>query len=197
MLSVRRFVFAYRFLIFWGLTLALLLAACGGTFLMKTTDPSPVLTTKSHSAVLVIIREDTIYHAHFIIDNFLDGKMIGQTQGYSFFVTEVKPGMHYLTSHAQNYDTVYMNFSPGKIYFLQQGIFPGYHAPTSRYVPMSFTEAKSQIKGAVYLSFSGASSENDMTEKDYQEEKIKYEKEVKEDPNIHKDTRDYQGFGRI
>lgn len=197
MVSVRRFVLVKRLLICLGLSLALLLTACGGSLYMKTTDPRPVLAAKSNKAVLVIIRQERVFHDKFIIDNYLDGKMIGQTQSKCYFVTEVKPGMHYLTANAQNYDTALINFVAGRIYFLQQGTFQGYHAVTTRYIPMTFTEAKSQIQDAAYFSYSAANSGNDMSEKDFQNEKDKYEKEVKADPNSHKDTSQYQGYGRL
>ena len=94
---------------------ALFLGACGPKLHMIAKEGKPSITAKSNKAVLVIIRT-TAFGWGAIVDNYLDGKMIGQTEGKVFFVTEVTPGRHYVISHADNTDTARLNFEAGKIY---------------------------------------------------------------------------------
>ena len=95
--------------------------------------------------MLVIIRT-TSFGWGSVVDNYLDGKMIGQTQGKMFFITEVKPGVHYVISHADNTDTARLNVEAGKIYLLQQGIYPGWNIVT-RFSPMTTEEFAKEVTG--------------------------------------------------
>jgi len=198
MLSTAKIVLMRRTLVCVGLSLALAVTACS-TPHMISTDSKPTLAIKKNKAVLVIIRPKSASYSQFVIDNYLDGRMIGQTCGFSYFVVEVDPGMHYLTANAQNRHTAYLNFVAGRIYFLQQGIFPGGQAPTTRYIPLTFTEAKMQINEpkVVYLVNNTSNPAADMLAKDFDEEVKRYEKEVKENHNSHKSIREYHGYDRM
>jgi hypothetical protein len=171
----------------------LFLSACGPKLHMIAKEGKPSITAKSGKAVLVIIRT-TSFGWGAIVDNYLDGKMIGQTEGKVFFVTEVTPGQHYLISHADNTDTARLNFEAGKIYILQQGIYPGWRV-TTRYSPMTTEEFQNEVQEAVFRIYDTANPGQDMSPKDFKEAKDDFDKEVK--AGEHKDTLQYKGYSRL
>ncbi len=174
------------------LTLFLIPGGCITGTNMIAKDTKPPLVTKSNMAALVIIQSAS-FGGGYIINNYLDGKRIGQTQYKSYFITDVKPGKHYLTSEADNKDTARINFEPGRIYFLQQGIYPGWNA-TTRFSPMTLEEAKLEIQEAVYYVYDSGKPGKDMSEKDREEEVAAFEKENKEDPERYRDILNYKGY---
>ncbi len=174
------------------LTLFLILDACITGTNMIAKDIKPPLITKSNMAALVIIQPDS-FGGGYVVNNYLDGKQIGQTQYKSYFVTDVMPGKHYLTSEADNKDTVRINFEPGRIYFLQQGIYPGWNANT-RFSPMTPEEAKREIQEDVYYVYDSGKPGKDMSEKDHKKEVAAFEKENKEDPERYRDILNYKGY---
>jgi uncharacterized protein DUF2846 len=171
--------------------LFLVLCACAAGRHMIATEARPALTAKSDRAVLVIVRTSSFY-ADSVINNYLDGKLIGQTQGKSYFMTDVKPGVHYLVSRADNTDTARIKFEAGRVYFLQQGIYPGWDA-SARFSPMAPDEAKQEIREASYLVYDTHKPGRDLPEKDFQKATDDFEKENQEDPTQHKDIIDYRG----
>jgi len=172
--------------------LLLVLSACAPGRHMIAIDTRPSLTTKSDTAMLVIVRT-TIAYGGYGINNYLDGKLIGQTQGKCYFMTEVRPGTHYLMSRADNIDTARLTFEAGRIYFLQQGIYPGWNA-AARFSPMTPDEAKMEIQEASYLVYDAQMPGSDLSVKDYDKAKDAFEKENREDPTLHKDILDYRGY---
>jgi hypothetical protein len=177
------------------LLLSLLISGCA-KFNMVNKETKPTLLVKRSKAVLVIVRS-TLFNSGDIISNYLDGKMIGQTQTRSYFITEVKPGMHYLTAKASNKDTARIHFEAKKIYFLEQGVFPGYSSSTTRFSPLQLQDALAQINDAAYIVYETKDPSNDMTDKEFQDAKKDYEKEIKEDPASHYDVRQYKGLSRV
>jgi hypothetical protein len=175
------------------LVLPLYLGGCVTGTHMITKEGRPAISAKSDKAVLVIIRT-TSFGWGYVVDNYLDGKMIGQTQGKMFFVTDVTPGVHYVISHADNTDTARLNFEHGKIYLLQQGIYPGWNA-TTRYSPMTTEEFAQQVKEATYVVYDTQHPGKDMSDKDYKEAREDFEKEVKN--GEHKDTLQIKGYARL
>jgi hypothetical protein len=173
--------------------IVLFLGACGPKVHMIAKEGKPSISPKSNKALLVIIRT-TSFGWGAVVDNYLDGKMIGQTQGKVFFVTEVSPGTHYVISHADNTDTARMNFEAGKIYILQQGIYPGWNV-TTRYSPMTVEEFQREVKEADFRVYDAANPGKDMSPKDLKEAKDDFEKEVKE--GSHKETLQYRGVSRL
>ncbi len=172
--------------------LFLTLDACISGTNMIAKETKPPLVTKSNMALLVII-QPTSFGGGYVVNNYLDGKRIGQTQYKSYFMTDVKPGKHYLTSEADNKDTARINFGPGRIYFLQQEIYPGWNANT-RFSPMTLEEAKLEIQEAVYYVSDSGKPGKDMSEKDHKEEVSAFEKENKEDPERYRDILNYKGY---
>jgi len=187
----------------------LFLGACGG-YHMITRDAKPSdYAVKSKKATLVIIRPTnwsgsvgsiTIGPGH-IVTNYLDKKMIGQTRGKSYFVTDVKPGTHYLMAQSQNTAVARLNFESGKVYILQQLLFPSLNPfqniPRTGFSTMTSEDFLKEIKGADFLMYDAAHPGGDMSQKDFQEARDDFEKELKEDPGRHKDTLHYKGLTRL
>ncbi len=197
-----------RFLVCALFIMSFSLSACGG-YHMITKDVKPSITAKSGKAMLVIIRPTkwggtvgaiTIGGGH-IVTNYLDAKMIGQTHGKSYFITEVKPGTHYLMAQSENIAVARLNFEAGKIYVLQQLLFPGFNplkkVPRTGFAPMTAGDFVKEFKDADYLVYDTAHPGKDMSQKDFQEAKTDFEREVKEDPARHKDTLAYKGFKKL
>jgi hypothetical protein len=175
------------------LILPVLLWCCIAGTHMITKEGKPSISAKSNRAMLVIIRT-TSFGSGSVVDNYLDGKMIGQTQGKVFFMTEVTPGKHYVISHADNTDTVRLNFEAGKIYLLQQGIYPGWNA-TTRFSPMTTEEFTKEVKEANFVVYDTEHPGKDMSDKDFKEAKDDFEKEAKQ--GEHKDTLQIKGHPRL
>jgi len=182
-----------RFLLGALFVLPLVLGGCIAKTHMIVHESKPVIKPKSDKAILVIIRT-TAFGGGNVVDNYLDGKMIGQTQGKVFFITEVKPGVHYVMSHADNTDTARLNFAAGKIYLLEQGIYPGWNI-TTRYSPMTSWEFAEQIQEANYVVYDSKNPGKDMLDKDFKEAKENFEKEVKQSEHI--DTLQIKGYSKL
>lgn len=183
----------YWFTLLAVLLLPAFLGGCAGGIHMITKESKPAISAKSDKAVLVIIRT-TSFGWGSVVDNYLDGKMIGQTQGKMFFITEVKPGVHYVISHADNTDTVRLNFEAGNIYLLQQGIYPGWNIVT-RFSPITTEEFAKEVKEATYVVYDTEKPGKDMSDKDFKEAKDDFEKEAKQ--GEHKETLQIKGYTRL
>jgi len=181
-----------------ALTLSVFLTACGGPKHMITMDVKPTIASKPDKAVLVIVRTSS-WGGGMVINNFIDGKMIGQTQGKSFFITEVKPGPHFVMAKAENVAAAKINFEAGRIYFLDQSIFPGIWTMRTGFSPMTAEEAKKQIseRGSDYRAYNTGNPGPDMNAKSYEETKADFEREAKEDPKRHKNILEYRGYSKI
>ncbi len=177
-------------------TLVVLAACGGGAKHMTLMETKPRIAVKKDKAVLVIVRTTSLGGA-IAIDNYLDGKMIGQTKGKSYFVTDVNPGSHYVMAHAENWAAARINFAAGRVYFLNQMITIGVWAPRTGFSPMSVKDGleQSNESGCDYLVYNKP-GEN-MSAEDYKGVKDDFEKEVKEDPGRHKDTLEYKGFSKL
>ena len=92
----------------------ILLSGCAATS-MVAPDRKPDLAPRTDMATLVIIR-DTSFGFAIVFWNYLDGKLIGETKGKTYFVTRVKPGPHYVVVATENAAVAHLNFEPGKIY---------------------------------------------------------------------------------
>jgi hypothetical protein len=173
--------------------LPVILTGCVAGTHMIAKEGKPSIAAKSGKAALVIIRT-TSFGWGSVVDNYLDGKMIGQTQGKMFFITDVTPGVHYVISHADNTDTARLNFKAGKIYLLQQGIYPGYNIVT-RYSPMTADEFAKEVQEATYVIYDTQHPGDDLSDEDFKEAKDDFEKEVKN--GEHKDTLQIKGLTKL
>jgi len=181
------------FALFVLLILPIFLGGCVSGIHMIAKEGKPAISAKSNKALLVIIRT-TSFGSGYVVDNYLDGIMIGQTQGKMFFITDVTPGVHYVVSHADNSDTARLKFESGKIYLLQQGIFPGWNI-TTRFSPVTVDEFAQQVKEATYVVYDTQHPGKDMSDKDFKEAKEDFEKEIKN--GEHKDVLQIKGYTRL
>ncbi|HEX9022125.1 MAG TPA: hypothetical protein VF903_12795 [Nitrospirota bacterium] len=186
------------------LALSVVLSACVGYHMITKDEKPSTYAAKSNKATLIIIRATkwsgnrglTIGPGQ-VVTNYLDGKMIGQTRGKSYFVTEVKPGAHYVMAQAQNTAVARIRFEAGRIYILSQLLFPGFNRPTTGFVPMSSEDFSKEYTDADFLVYDTAHPGDDMPANEYQEQRDDFEKEAKEDPGRHKDTLNYRGYARL
>lgn len=81
------------------------------------------------------------------IENFLDRKFIGRLKSYSFFVTMVEPGRHYVVANGENRETVLMDFEAGKTYYLEQETRMGLYLPRTRFIPVKADRLYYDLQG--------------------------------------------------
>ncbi len=81
------------------------------------------------------------------IDNFLDGKFIGRLRNKSFFITTVEPGRHYVVANSEGYETILLDFEPGRTYCLEQEKRMGYALPRTTYVLVKADRLYNDLKG--------------------------------------------------
>jgi hypothetical protein len=180
-----------------SVSMLLLLGACGAKH-MVTMDTKPRLAVKPDKAVLVIVRT-TSFGGGVSFDNYIDGKMIGQTQGKCYFMTDVTPGTHYVMAHAENWATAKIHFEAKRIYFLNQIVTLGIWKARTGFSALSAQDALQQINesGCDYMVYDRKNPGEDMSQQEFNEIKADFEKEAKEDPGRHKDTLEYKGFSKI
>lgn len=175
--------------------LTLILSACGGLHMIKK-DIKPPFAVKPGKAVLVIMRTASFY-GDTDIKNYLDGKYIGGNKDNCYFMTDVKPGAHYVTADGGNKDTVRMNFEAGRIYFLRQGVVPGVFRSFTQYSPMTLQDALHEAQVIDYVVYDTQHPGNDLSREDYEKEKKDYQEETKKDPTHRRDVAQYKGFNRV
>jgi Protein of unknown function (DUF2846) len=173
-------------------TACLLFASCGEMYMLKQ-DTKPEIKPSQTMAKLVIIRTTSFGFA-VKIDNFVDGKFIGQTQGKSFFITEVEPGTHYVIAASENNACARLNFEAGKLYYLMQAIYPGIMFARTGFGTMTPEEADKEIKEAKYFIIDPAKKGKDLDAESYKKTCADFDKEAKEDPDRHKDVLNYKGY---
>ncbi len=169
-----------------------LFAGCATTHMTKT-DKTPDLTIDPNKAKLVIIRE-TYFGGGIVFWNYLDGRLIGETMGRTYFITSVTPGPHYLVVATENTCAAHFEFKPGKTYFLGEGVTMGvWRARTSGFYPMTPKEAKNAMKNCSYMELNPQAGGEDMDPNLYRQAIDEYHRDVKENPNAYKDILDYDG----
>ncbi len=179
--------------------LSVLLVSCAaGTKYMTEQDTKPPIAPKADKAELVIVRTTSLGWA-ITIDNYIDGKMIGQTRGKSYFIAEVQPGSHFVMAKAENVAAARINFEAGRVYFLDQSIYPGFWTMRTGFSAMTKEDALKQVNesGCDYRVYDTKNPGPDMEAKDYNETKADFEKEVKEDPKRHQDVLEYKGYNTL
>ena len=178
------------------LLMPVFLVACGGPKHMITMDVKHIIAPKPDKAVLVIARTTSMAFG-VTIENYLDNKLIGQTKGKSYFITDVQPGQHYVMGHAENWATARIKCEAGKIYFLNQDIRMGVWMARTGFTALAANDAASQLNesGMEYRVYDTKNPGEDMSEKDFNEAKDDFEKEVKE--GEHKEIVDYKGYSKM
>ena len=176
-----------KFMVMMLFAIPVFLVACGGPQHMITKDVNAHLAIKPNKAVLVIGTTTSGLRA---FDFYIDGKMIGQTKGKSFFITDVEPGMRYVMARAEKISTEKIKFEAGRIYFL---------AWDSRiaFAPLTLDEGLNMMSESdrVYLEYNIQNPGKDLSQKDYQEAINVFAEEVRVDPKSHKKFLEYTGSG--
>jgi hypothetical protein len=171
----------------------ILLSGCAATS-MVAPDRKPDLAPRTDTATLVIIR-DTKFGFAIVFWNYLDGKLIGETKGKTYFVTPVKPGPHYVVVATENTAVAHLTFEPGKIYYLREGVLLGWwRARTNGFSPLNPQEAAEAMNSCTYMEYDPTRGGEDMNPKLYQQAIADYHTEVKQNPEGFKAMLEYKGY---
>lgn len=178
-----------------------LLSGClgHGTSYMVESDRKPAFGPQAEMATLVIIRDQRLGFP-FVFLNYLDGKFIGDTKGLTYFTTSVKAGPHYVVAQRSS-DTnswgaknavTYLNFEPGKIYYLYE-VIGGWGGPAG-FFPMDIEWASKSMNACTYIEYDPTKGVPDMDPKLYQQAITNYHVEVKQNPSEFKEMLEYKGY---
>ena len=103
---------------------ALFYVSCSNNFSMTRQTQKPQITPDSEKATLVIYR-GTSFGYGMTMATYLDNRFVGQTRGASYFITKAEPGIRHLTGIAEKNINHRLSLEAGKIYYINQGIYPG------------------------------------------------------------------------
>jgi hypothetical protein len=178
--------------IFALLAVVFIFSGCAATSMIAP-ERQPNLAPVSDKATVVIIRDAFIGNA-IVFWNYVDGKFIGETKGKTYIVTQVASGKHYLIVTTENTAVAQIDFQPGRIYYLREGIAMGiWRARTSGFSPMTPQEAKEAMNSCTYWEIDPKNAMKDMDPKLYEQAITDYLVEVKQNPEGFKDILQYQG----
>jgi hypothetical protein len=176
-----------------ALALIFLVSGCAATS-MVAPERQPNITPATDKATLVIVRDATLGFA-IVFWNYIDGKLIGETKGKTYIVTQVNPGRHYVVVTTENTAVAQIDFQPGKIYYLREGITMGiWRARTSGFSPLTAQEAKEAMSKCTYMELDPKNNVGDMDPKLYQQAIADYHSEIKQNPEGFKDMLEYKGY---
>lgn len=177
-----------------ALTLLLTLAGCAGSGGTLVQREKPQLATRPDMATLVIVRP-TSYGFGVVIDNFIDGQLVGRTRGKSFNLVNVPPGRHYVMGRAENIAVARLDLEPGKLYFLVQGITPGVWKARTLYSTTTLEDALAKVDDpdCDYRVLDPNSEVRHLSREDFEEAARDFEQELVKDPARHRDTIEYRG----
>jgi hypothetical protein len=169
-----------------------MMAGCATTHMTKP-EKAPELVTQPDKAQLVIIRE-TMFGGAIVFWNYLDGRLIGETMGQSYFITPVAPGPHHVVVASENTCAAQFDFKPGKTYFLGEGVAMGvWRARSSGFYPMTLEDATKAMNSCTYMAYDPNSGGEDMDPALYKKAVEEYEADVKANPDDFKDILKYDG----
>jgi hypothetical protein len=178
--------------IFALLAVVFIFSGCAATSMMAP-ERQPNLALDANKATVVIVRDAFMGNA-IVFWNYIDGKFIGETKGKTYIVTQVNPGKHYLVVTTENTAVAQIDFKPGRIYYLREGIAMGiWRARTSGFSPMTPQEAKEAMNSCTYWEVDPKSSIGDMDPKLYEKAIADYHVEVQQNPEGFRDILQYQG----
>jgi len=171
----------------------ILFSGCASTSMIAP-ERQPNLTPSADKATLVIIRDTSMGFA-IVFWNYLDGKLIGETKGKTYFVTQVSPGLHYVVVTTENSAVAQIDFKPGKIYYLREGVTMGlWRARTNGFSPLTSQEANESMSKCTYVELDSKNNVGDMDAKLYQQAIADYHKGVKDNPEGFKAMLEYKGY---
>lgn len=87
--------------------------------------------TKPEKSSIYLYRNET-YGGAIVMTVSLDGKVAGRTGPQTYFLWEVDPGPHEITSHTENVDTLKLTTETGQAYFVWQEVKMGIWAARSK-----------------------------------------------------------------
>jgi len=170
-----------------------LFSGCAATSMIAP-DRKIDLTPRADSSKLIIIR-DTIFGTAIVFWNYLDGKLIGETKGKTYFATNVEPGPHYVVVASENTAVAHLNFEPGKIYYLREGVTVGWwRARTTGFSPLNPQEAMEAMYNCTYWEYDPTLGGENMDPKLYEQAIADYNEEIKQNPGGFKDMLEYKGY---
>lgn len=109
------------------LSLLFLLTACASYQLANKEKDSHAKEFKAPLAKSKIyVYRSEVLGAAIGMKVYIDGKYMAKTGPYTFIMTEVSPGPHVITSHAENRDLIRLQTEPGKIYYVWQEVHLGF-----------------------------------------------------------------------
>lgn len=174
------------------LFLAPFFIGCAATH-MLVTEKKPDLSSDPNAATLVIIRDVFLGRA-IAVWNYVDGKLIGETKGYTYFITKVKPGKHYVIAESENVTTVQIDFKPNKKYYLRQDIWMGMWRARTGYSVYSSDEAAVAMGKCEFWEYDKNNPGEDLPKEKYEQAIKDYEIGLKNDPKGYKPFLEYPGY---
>ena len=85
---------------------------------------------KKDKASIYVYRNET-FGAAIAMPVSLDNKLVGRTAAHTYFLLEVEPGTHEITSLTENTASVKLNAEAGKAYYVWQEVKMGMFQPRS------------------------------------------------------------------
>ena len=175
--------------------LLLLLTACSGpSYMIQKDEKLDIRAIKPvpGKAGLVVARTSSLGFA-IEFDTFLDKKMIGVTKGRGYFIKrDVEPGLHYFISRAETHEAGKILFEPDTMYYIHQKPRMGWWRARITLAPVTPEFLFQEMDDSCHLlEYDAKNPGEDLSEQDFKETVIDYEREVTE--GLHKDFTDYKG----
>lgn len=172
--------------------LSYLFTGCAATHMQVVQEKKSLKV--GDQAALVIVRDVFLGNA-VAVWNYLDGKLIGETKGNTFFITMVTPGKHYVVSESENVTVVQIDFKPGKAYYLRQDIWMGFWRANAGYSVLSQAEAVKAMKECEYWMYDRDNNPGENIDPAKYAQAIKdYHIDVKKNPAGYKPFLEYEGY---
>lgn len=124
---------------------ALLFISCSSNFSMVKHHSKPHIAPNSDKAILVIYRGASFGYG-ITMDTYLDNTFIGQTKGSSYFIVSAEPGERFITGIAEKNVRKKLLLEAGKVYYINQGIYPGILLAESRITLSNSTHFSKKLK---------------------------------------------------
>ena len=141
-----------RFSFVAGLMLVVL-SGCTPRHMVKVADCPDIRTIQPPAGKSALVIAETSSFENYDLEdnpnihNYLDRKFIGTIRSFSFLVTTVDPGEHYVTSNGENNETILLNFKPDTTYYLTQERSMGLSLPRTRYIQANGDRVFNDMKG--------------------------------------------------
>jgi hypothetical protein len=137
-------------MIMWSV---LVVSGCTPRHMVKVADCPDLRTIKPPEGKSALVIAETSSFENYDLEddqnihNYLDRKFIGTIRSFSFLVTTVDPGEHYVTSNGENNETILLNFRPGITYYLKQERSMGFSVPRTRYIQATGDRVFNDMEG--------------------------------------------------